>query len=390
MKIVFWQEALTEHQAYTFIALQSLVDEPIEFVVGQREIGVRKAQGWSAFNVSTLSVHELSGNSWWRRGVEIIKRNRDAIHIFNGMCSDHRFFLLLLYAQFNKVCTALITEPYADIAVSYFGAQPNWLDRIKQCLRPLKYKLTAGLLARRMKAVFCISSKAVLQFKELGFKDNQVFPYGYFVPASGSGEVIKRNRPNSSILRLVFVGSLIARKGLSTLLEAIRICRDAGYDVRLDIFGPGAPSVQFGEVEGVSFCGIIPFGKAQDQIRDYDMLVLPSLHDGWGVVVNEALLQGVPVLVSSECGSKALVSSSGAGEVFMANDCFEIAKLIMKICRSPDLLLNWHSAAIKYRETMYPAVAANYLHRCLEYSIMGVGNKPEAPWYTNAEGLNGY
>lgn len=390
MKIVCWQSTLTEHQAYTFIALQSFAGEPIEFVVSELEIEVRKSQGWTAFDFGELSVHDLGGRGWWSRGVALINRYPDAIHLFNGMWSNGRFFLLLLYAQTKSARIGLITEPYADKFVSYFDERPNCVDKIKQWVRPLAYRILGGLLSRRIGMVFAISKKAVSQFKTLGFSYDQVFPYGYFVPPALVPPSDDIDSPRTKTLKLVFVGSLIARKGLSSLLQAIQSCRDQGCDVALDIFGPGDPSAYHGDISGIEFRGAIPFGKVQSMVHQYDALILPSLHDGWGVVVNEALLQGVPVLVSSECGSKALVMSSGAGEVFIANDWVGIAKLITKICKSPDLLLKWRSAAADYRETLFPSVAGNYLYQCLLYSMTGAGAKPEAPWYIDAEKLNGY
>lgn len=47
-----------------------------------------------------------------------------------------------------------------------------------------------------------------------------------------------------------------------------------------------------------------------------DLLVLPSRWDGWGAVVNEALMRGVPVLCSDRCGAASLVRHNEQGEVF--------------------------------------------------------------------------
>jgi glycosyltransferase involved in cell wall biosynthesis len=192
-------------------------------------------------------------------------------------------------------------------------------------VRPLAYKLAGRLVARRLHAAFPISGKAVEQLKAMGTPVNRIFPFGYFVP-SISAENPDREAPKSNAFRLVFVGSLIARKGLPTLIEAVKRLRIDGHDVELDVYGPGDASLL--ESNGVHYRGVIPFGRAQQAIRLYDLLVLPSLHDGWGVVVNEALIQGVPALVSSACGAKTLIEVSGAGSIFEAGSADDLMRAL--------------------------------------------------------------
>ncbi len=56
-----------------------------------------------------------------------------------------------------------------------------------------------------------------------------------------------------------------------------------------------------------------------------DLLILPSIFDGWGAVVNEALGRGMRVLCSNGCGSSVLLDGEQRGSVFNleAND-FEL------------------------------------------------------------------
>lgn len=255
MKIVCWQSALTEHQVHTLRALEKLAGEPIEFVLGERELAERKSQGWTPVDLAGLSVHDLPAHGWWRVGVDLLRRYPDALHLFNGMWGDRRFFPLLVFAQLTCVKTGLMTEPFSDSAQSYFGGKRRWTDSFKALLRPLAYRLAGSLVARRMSVVFAISSKAVAQFGAVGFKGEQIFPFGYFVPALASEDVVRMRQQGPTSLRLVFVGSLIERKGLPTLLKAVQLCRDAGADVSLDVFGPGQPPAPESIPQGVAFRG---------------------------------------------------------------------------------------------------------------------------------------
>lgn len=381
MKIVCWQSVLTEHQVHTLRALENLADEPIEFVLGQRELAVRKSQGWTHVDLAELSVHDLPAKGWWRVGVDLLRRYPDALHLFNGMWADRRFFPLLLLAQLRGVKTGLMTEPFSNSRQSYFDARQCWMDAVKAYVRPLAYRMAGLLVARRMSVVFAISAKAVAQFQAIEFKKERVFPFGYFVPALVGTEARYQRSEDPTKLRLVFIGSLIDRKGLPTLLKAVRACRDAGGPVLLDVFGPGHPPASESVPQGVAFRGVISFGQAQEVVRNHDVLVLPSLHDGWGVVVNEALLQGVPVIVSDAVGARTLVEKSGAGSVFPVGDADGLAAIIGQLVRTPELLSKWQEAAANFQMQLSPEVAANYLYDCLLFASGVTKCRPSAPWY---------
>jgi glycosyltransferase involved in cell wall biosynthesis len=381
MKMVTWLSVLTEHQAHTFRHLGALGGKPVEYVLGARAIKERHVQGWTEMDVAGLSIHELPKQGWWSFGTKIITRFPDAVHIFNGMWGDRRFFFLLLYAQWHGVRTCLITEPYADRAVSYFSKRTGLSDRIKSAVRPWLYKVAGALVARRMTAVFAISEKAVNQFEAIGFSQVKVFPFGYFVPALAGHSNDAEAKGNAGRLRLIFVGGLIERKGLFTLVDAIELCNASGQHVSLDVYGPGDCGAIHAPDRFISCRGSIPFGKAQGVIRQYDALVVPSLHDGWAVVVNEALLQGVPVICSDAVGAGVLVQKTGAGCIFPATDDKALASLLTELLRSSETLLDWRSKAAGLSDWLSPAVAAKYQLDCLQFALGQSNIRPSVPWY---------
>ena len=68
-----------------------------------------------------------------------------------------------------------------------------------------------------------------------------------------------------------------------------------------------------------------------------DIFVLPSRHDGWGVVVNEALGAGLPIIVSDRVGARDLVENGCNGFVTTAGDIDSLASALLKLGRSGDL-----------------------------------------------------
>jgi len=368
MKIVSWQSVLTDHQSHTMRALQKQLDGNLLIVSGVKELDDRKSQGWLPPDIHDLKVQYLPQSGWWKEGCAVLEEHKDAIHMFNSMWGDRRFFPLLIEAQRRGLDTVLMTEPYAEVSVGYLKEGMRVAEFIKSKLRPLLYRCAGALVAKKFLAVFAISDKARAQFSNIGVPQEIIFPFGYFVPKVQL-ESTDLARSDRQKVHVIFIGSLIKRKGIDVLINAILQCEEECTNIQLDIYGPGDSSMMK-RVSRVDYKGVIPFGEAQKVIAEYDVLVLPSLHDGWGVVVNEALLQGVPVIVSDQVGAKALIEDVAAGTVIPAMNASALADILIKISESPSLLRQWKSNAKGVQKQLSPVYAANFLceklYQCLK------------------------
>jgi glycosyltransferase involved in cell wall biosynthesis len=148
--------------------------------------------------------------------------------------------------------------------------------------------------------------------------------------------------PNHShTFNLLFVGSLIPRKGVDTLLKAINILRN--LNIHLSIAGRGPLENELKglvselEIEPlVTFKGEIPPGRPMAQIMsDSHCLVLPSHHEGRPNVMLEAMAAGRPIIGSDIQGIRELVQESKGGGLFHENDIEDLARAIGTLVRSP-------------------------------------------------------
>lgn len=379
MKIVNWQPLFTDHQLFTWRALQALVTEPIKHVVGTAASETRAKQGWKGADLSDLNVEYLTGKDWWSRGVTIVRANPDAVHVFCGYWAERRYFPLIVYALWHKNKVVIINESYSSASVGYLVEGGWMLNSIKASLRPLLYRAATALLmaaARGIKpALWAISLRAVEQFKQAGLHAVQVFPFGYFVPAIPVA--MPPHQQSGHSIRLVFVGSLLPIKGLDVAVAAVTRCRQQGLHVTLDVYGVGdAEKYITSETCGTSYRGVIPFGQAQAVIAQYDVLILPSRHDGWGVVVNEALLQGIPVIASENVGAVCLVEANGAGAIFRNEDVAGLQQILLQLSADPQVLCTWRDNAIKVRALIVPEVAAKYMHEVMMFYFYQIGERP--------------
>lgn len=118
-----------------------------------------------------------------------------------------------------------------------------------------------------------------------------------------------------------YVGQLIGRKGVDHLVRAAARVQAGGLQFSLLIVGEGPGETGLRALADELGVGGVHFHPAQPNeampgiYRSLDCLVLPTLEDVWGLVVNEALWSGVPVIASRYAGC--------AGELLPPGNLFD-------------------------------------------------------------------
>ena len=170
---------------------------------------------------------------------------------------------------------------------------------------------------RRVDVIFAIGHLALRWFKMAGYAERILYPFVYTTETPEPGAAFSRD-PRLPV-RLLFVGQCVPRKGLDLLLAALAQLN--GLDWTLDVVGDGADRLQLerqsqdlGLAGKVTFAGALANDEATRRIADADLLVLPSRWDGWGAVVNEALMRGVPVVCSDACAARRTYSARPSAE----------------------------------------------------------------------------
>lgn len=381
MKILIWIRALDYLKLHTWNAVQSKLDQKITYVVTDPENQGRKRQGWQADDLSSLDIIPMRTKGWWRQSTKILQQNPDAIHVFWGFWSDRRLFFLILYALMHGRRTAVLTEHYSTSPVGYMLEENSLVAHLKVFLRPFLYRFAALLLGYSSKnerpCIFPLSLQAQQQCRAAGFDRNTLFPFGCFVPKIDACPSVE----TSDHLRLVFVGAMLKRKGLDIAVRALQEFNQDGVKATLDVYGSGDPTAFIPKAaESVVYKGLIPIGKSQTVIARYDALLLPSRHDGWGVVVNEALLQGIPVIASDQVGAKCLIEATGAGIIFKNEDVNDLAARLNELAETPKLIEGYRARARNVYKTILPEVAAQYFLDALSFYFYNTGSRPNAVW----------
>ena len=117
-------------------------------------------------------------------------------------------------------------------------------------------------------------------------------------------------RQRGKVFRFLYVGRIVECKNLGVMLEAFkRDFADRG-DVELVVVGEGKEraryEAEYAGVPGLRFAGKKVGAELVAQYHAADALVLPSSYEPWGLVVNEAMAAGLPVLVSDRVRTRDL------------------------------------------------------------------------------------
>ena len=156
------------------------------------------------------------------------------------------------------------------------------------------------------------------------------------------GEPSPRRRPHTPV-RFLFVGQLIQRKGVEELLEAFAQLPEAELHIAGD--GPLRPLVTRAAERGrVAYAGQINHPALQRLYADSDVLVLPSRYEVWGLVINEALEHGLPIIATEGVGAvDDLVLDEVNGYVTRTGRVDELRDAMARIMDWNDA--RWRSAA---------------------------------------------
>lgn len=132
---------------------------------------------------------------------------------------------------------------------------------------------------------------------------------------------------------IIFVGSFIPRKGVDILLKA---CKDMKDTAVVLVGGSDMSPYQDIISDGVK-CHIYPVGfKQKEEIKQYyraaDVMALPTREDIWGLVVNEAMAEVLPVITTNRClAGLSLVKNDENGYIVQVDDVEATKKAIGRV-----------------------------------------------------------
>lgn len=178
---------------------------------------------------------------------------------------------------------------------------------------------------------------------------------------------------------VVFVGRLTAQKRVGVLLEALALLAQRGRRLDLTVVGDGPERVALEtramrpDLERhVRFVGQVPPERVPEFLAAARLLVLPSVDEGLGLVVAEALVAGVPAVGARSGGIPDLLTDPDAGALVPPDDPAALADAMDRVAGDPRFLAGARRAGHVLAERLAPSTVAAGYERLYE-DVLGRG-----------------
>lgn len=376
LPLTLWMNVPSFYQGDLFRALVASGEVDLQVIFARNLGDDRLRLGWGedvvgyhhCFLDQSSRVSDSTRRAW---------RRRDSLHIVNGLWAEPAF------------AAALVTLALAGSKYLIYSEAPNpELARLRSS--EMLRAIFGRAITKRAAGALTVSRLAEQFYRSLGLPERILYPFGYFRRGVRHRELRCRSSDQTRT-EVLFVGQLIRRKGVDLLLDAMLPLFKEHPELILSFVGVGEmESVLRSNVDKLGLTGCVSFEgatapeKIPARIAAADLLILPSRWDGWGMVVNEALSVGVPVIVSDRCGAADLIQNGVNGYVFRAEDVTHLRGCLAAFL---DARADWpafRTAALETGEMISAEKAASYLIDCLKH-VSGVSNRrPNPPWTQRA------
>ena len=370
MHVVFWQEMASSHMAPIMSSLAEMPGVDVSWLVDSIRVDYRNAMGWESIDAGKCKIIESPSEKY----IDEMTNHRpyETAHIFSTdrhVRVIHRGMKSIL----RKGGTFGLMSETAKLT-GFVGG-----------LRIIHGKIRAMHLKSRIDFMLAIGSNGVRWYKMCGYPEQRIFPFAYITMGSKDyplkTSVVKKE---SNVIDLIFIGQLIKRKGVDILLKALRGLEGLNWNLR--IIGDGIEHDSLVDLceslelsDKVQFLGSLKNSVAMEMLADSDLLVLPSRWDGWGAVVNESLMLGVPVVCSDNCGASDLLDGKQRGSVYRADSIEDLHdKLGVWLSRRKPTEEN-RMAIREWSACITGKRVASYLQDVLSF-VYGNGSRPYPPW----------
>jgi glycosyltransferase involved in cell wall biosynthesis len=157
----------------------------------------------------------------------------------------------------------------------------------------------------------------------------KIIPYG-FPPVIQNPKSYKQKGK----IKLLFVGKLSQQKGIADIFEAVK-----GIEKYVDLTIIGSKmdcDILKKEISRHNYLGTLPHNEVLTIMRKHDVLLFPSLFDGFGMVMTEAMSQGTPVIASDHSAGPDLIVHGENGWLMKAGSVLALRQQIESILEHPE------------------------------------------------------
>lgn len=364
MNVIIWQNMLSHLQS---AHVRALANRGVDvMIVGLDELSAeRRALGWS---VPDFGRAKAVASPTWEQAAMLIRESGQGIHILAGWRGMRYGRRLLAELERRSARVGLLTEGRDN---------RGWRGLVRRSV----YWKDALIHRSRIDLILAMGMQGTAWFRQCGYPARKLFPYGYLTERPAVSALSSRE---GDVFELIYLGQCVHRKGIDIALRALAGLARLGW--RLSVIGSGSAAQSWRHLAGrlgigarVSFTSALPYKDAMARLAKSDLLLLPSRYDGWGAVVNEALMLGVPAVCSDSCGAKDLLGEAWRGEVFRSGSANALRATLEARISGGRLNTEAMQRIKRWSRCLDGDSGAEYILSVLKHVYSG-GPRPVTPW----------
>lgn len=239
-----------------------------------------------------------------------------------NMLRKNEYDEIVIGPELDMLCNSFlaflkVASTSTDVTVWTENVTTPWVrGRGRPAHMRIAKKISRGVVTRvqkqlyqRADSVIAYSNLAAEAAKDIGASEKKITTAPQWYPP----DILPSSKPSmtqSEIYRILFVGHLSDRKGVDTLIETAKKY-DSEEDIEF-IFAGDGPLHDLVSTASEKYSHITQLGyvSEEEKVSEYtiaDLFVLPSRHDPWGLVVNEAYITDTPVVTTTTTGAEMIV-----------------------------------------------------------------------------------
>jgi glycosyltransferase involved in cell wall biosynthesis len=345
IRVIVWMNMPSHHQSSFFKELSA---QDIEFKVLYmgRVTSARKREGWvePVLNpwehyIDNLNLSELN------KKYNLLS----SIHIVPGWASFSLVKLLYFFIK-NKACWI------------------HWSERSMPGFRwyvtyPLK-RIHSFLINKYALCAFAICENAKRDFIKKGIKEEKIEIMTYSIePLSVSIYENKNAREfvENFDVSYLYVGRLSNKKGTDVLINAFAEAKKSAKNIGLMLVGYDLSKGGYdrlinklGLPNSVVIMPAVPSSEVPSIIRQFDVIVMPSRYDGWGMLLSEAAVLNKALISNNNVGSAAHLIHSDNGYIVPSGDVHALTEAMLEYARNPEKIKQHGMQSHKYFDEITP------------------------------------
>lgn len=362
--LILWQTIITPHMLGLADAMVAR-GHTVRYAAVSTKSAMRSAMGWPQRVETRFSIEEVPTRA--AAAALASQCSTDTTHLFQGIRGNRTLSDGLRVALDRKAEVWCILEKIDERGVL------AWL-------RSGVYRWMLRRTDARALRLLAIGKGMREWLIRRGASPEQTYEFAYFLAAAGPGPVLSVR----TCVRFAYVGQLIPRKRVDLLLLALSQLERQEYE--LEIIGDGPmklrlqqTAVRLGISQCINWAGVQPMAVVRSRMAEFDRVILPSDHDGWGAVVSESLISGTPVICSDRCGAAAAVVANEMGTVIRHGDCNELKTALEEALAAGPIPQPARDAIRQLAKALTAEAGAEYLEALLHAAATGT-EPPLPPW----------